>query len=146
MVLKNSFFPAIEDKKIINLTVGDILRVAVKEDPQKVALVETDMDCQLGKQWTYEELLKDAEKVAYNLLNRFDSGDKIAVWSPNTAEWAILEFACALSGMVLVTINPSYQANELRYVLEQSKSSALYLIKEYRGNPMLKIAEEATKD
>ena len=73
MVLKNSFFPAIEDKKIINLTVGDILRVAVKEDPQKVALVETDMDCQLGKQWTYEELLKDAEKVAYNLLNRFDS-------------------------------------------------------------------------
>ena len=146
MVLKNSFFPAIEDKKIINLTVGDILRVAVKEDPQKVALVETDMDCQLGKQWTYEELLKDAKKVAYNLLNRFDSGDKIAVWSPNTAEWAILEFACALSGMVLVTINPSYQPNELRYVLEQSKSSALYLIKEYRGNPMLKIAEEATKD
>lgn len=146
MILKKSFFPAGEDKEIIDLTVGDILRVAAKEDSQKVALVETDMDCQLGKQWTYKELLKDAEKVAYNLLNQFNPGDKIAVWSPNTAEWAILEFACALSGMVLVTVNPSYQANELRYVLDQSKSSALYLIQEYRGNPMLKIAQEAVKD
>lgn len=104
------------------------------------------MECQLGRKWTYQELLQDAEKIAYNLLTHFNRGDKIAVWSPNTAEWVILEFGCALSGMVLVTVNPSYQANELRYVLEQSKSSALYLIHEYRGNPMLKIAREATKD
>ena len=57
-----------------------------------------------------------------------------------------MEFACALSGMVLVTVNPSYQVNELHYVLEQSQSSALYLIHEYRGNPMLEIAQKATKD
>ena len=146
MPLTESFFPAIEDEEIANLTVGDILRIAAKEDPDKVALVETDMECQLGQEWTYQELLQDSERVAYNLLTHFNRGDKIAVWSPNTAEWVILEFGCALSGMVLVTVNPSYQANELRYVLEQSKSSALYLIHEYRGNPMLKIAREATKD
>ncbi len=146
MPLTESFFPAIEDEEIVDLTVGDILRIAAKEDPDKVALVETDMECQLGRKWTYQELLQDAEKIAYNLLTHFNRGDKIAVWSPNTAEWVILEFGCALSGMVLVTVNPSYQANELRYVLEQSKSSALYLIHEYRGNPMLKIAREATKD
>ncbi len=146
MPLTESFFPAIEDEEIVDLTVGDILRIAAKEDPDKVALVETDMECQLGQEWTYQELLQDSERVAYNLLTQFNPGDKIAVWSPNTAEWVILEFACALSGMVLVTVNPSYQANELHYVLEQSQSSALYLIHEYRGNPMLKIAREATKD
>ena len=104
------------------------------------------MECELGQEWTYQELLQDSERLAYNLLNQFNPGDKIAVWSPNTAEWVILEFACALSGMVLVTVNPSYQANELRYVLEQSQSSALYLIQEYRGNPMLEIAQKATED
>ena len=146
MPLTESFFPAIEDEEIVDLTVGDILRIAAKEDPDKVALVETNMECQLGQEWTYQELLQDSERVAYNLLNQFNPGDKIAVWSPNTAEWVILEFACALSGMVLVTVNPSYQANELHYVLEQSQSSALYLIHEYRGNPMLEIAQKATKD
>ena len=146
MQLKTSFFPAIEDEEITDLTVGDILRIAAKEDPDKVALVETNMECQLGQEWTYQELLQDAERVAYNLLHDFNPGDKIAIWSPNTAEWVILEFACALSGMVLVTVNPSYQANELHYVLKQSQSSALYLINEYRGNPMLEIAREATKD
>lgn len=118
MQLKNSFFPAIEDEEITDLTVGDILRIAAKEDPDKVALVETNMECELGQEWTYQELLQDSERVAYNLLNQFNPGDKIAVWSPNTAEWVILEFACALSGMVLVTVNPSYQVNELHYVLE----------------------------
>jgi len=146
MQLKNSFFPAIEDEEITDLTVGDILRIAAKEDPDKVALVETNMECELGQEWTYQELLQDSERLAYNLLNHFNPGDKIAVWSPNTAEWVILEFACALSGMVLVTVNPSYQVNELRYVLEQSQSSALYLIQEYRGNPMLEIAQKATED
>ena len=146
MQLKKSFFPAIEDEEITDLTVGDILRIAAKEDPDKVALVETNMECELGQEWTYRELLQDSERLAYNLLNHFNPGDKIAVWSPNTAEWVILEFACALSGMVLVTVNPSYQANELRYVLEQSQSSALYLIQEYRGNPMLEIAQKATED
>ena len=146
MQLKNSFFPSIEDEEITDLTVGDILRIAAKEDPDKVALVETNMECELGQEWTYQELLQDSERLAYNLLNQFNPGDKIAVWSPNTAEWVILEFACALSGMVLVTVNPSYQVNELHYVLEQSQSSALYLIHEYRGNPMLEIAQKATED
>ena len=37
--LTESFFPAIEDDEIVDLTVGDILRIAAKEDPDKVALV-----------------------------------------------------------------------------------------------------------
>lgn len=45
------------------------------------------------------------------------------------------------AGLTLVTVNPSYQQRELRYVLEQSRSEAIYYVAEYRGNPMKDIAD-----
>ena len=40
------------------------------------------------------------------------------VWAPNVGRWLLMEYACALAGLVLVTANPSFQPGELRYVLE----------------------------
>ncbi len=45
----------------------------------------------------------------------------------------------------LVTANPAFQARELAYVLEQSGAVALFLVKEFRGNPMGQIGTEVTK-
>ena len=60
----------------------------------------------------------------------------MAVWAPNIAEWVILEYGAALAGLVLVTVNPAYQAEELRYVLRQSRSAGLFYVPSFRGNPM----------
>ena len=46
--------------------------------------------------------------------------------------------------MVLVTVNPSFQEDELRYVLEKSQSEELYVAKSFRGNPMWGIAKKVT--
>ena len=54
-----------------------------------------------------------------------------------------MEYACALAGLVLVTANPAYQAAELRYVLEQSGSVALFQVESHRGNPMAEIGAAA---
>ncbi len=48
----------------------------------------------------------------------------------------MLEFGAALAGVVLVTVNPSYQAKELEYVLRQSRASGLFYLPSFRGNPM----------
>ena len=56
------------------------------------------------------------------------------VWAHNVAEWLVMEYACALAGVVLVTANPSFPAKELRYVLEQSGAVGLFLVKDYRGS------------
>ncbi|MCP4332041.1 MAG: AMP-binding protein, partial [Gammaproteobacteria bacterium] len=48
-------------------------------------------------------------------------------------------------GITLVTANPAYQAIELRYILKQSGSVALFLVASYRGNPMTEIAAEACR-
>lgn len=53
-----------------------------------------------------------------------------------------MEYACALSGLVLVMANPALQVRELAYVLEQSSAVGLFLVEEFRGNPMGLIGTE----
>lgn len=144
--LSQSHFPAQHDDAILETTVGGALRLQAAKTPNAEALVEACLDGQLDRRWTYEALLMDAERLAHALLTRYRLGERIAVWSPNTPEWVILEFAAALAGLTLVTANPANQARELRFVLEQSRSVGLFIASEYRGNPMSQIATEVARD
>jgi fatty-acyl-CoA synthase len=140
--LTNSYFPAQHDDDVLETTVGGVLRTQAARTPDREALVEAGMDGALGRRWTYAELLSDAERLAQALAVRFKPGERICVWAPNIPEWVILEFAAGLAGLTLVTANPGYKARELKYVLEQSRSVGLFLVREYRGNPMWQIAAE----
>ena len=113
------------------------------EKPHAEALVEITQTGVVGQRWTYGELLEDSERLARALNSRFKLGEHIAVWAPNSPEWVLMEYACALAGLVLVTANPAFQVNELRYVLEHSGAVGLFTVKEFRGNPMTRIAGEA---
>lgn len=108
-----------------------------------VAMVDVDNAGNGGREWSYAELLAEAERLAQALATRFTPGDRVVVWAPNIPEWVFMEYACGLAGLVLVTANPSFQPKELRYVLEQSGAVALFMIEKFRGNPMAEIAAEA---
>ena len=140
--LGESYFPAQRDDPIRDTTVGGVLAEAAAEIPAAQLLVEARADGSIGRRWTYRELLDDAQRLADALLTRYVPGERIAIWSPNTPEWALLEFAAGLAGLTLVTINPAYQAKELDYVLRQSRSAGLFLVAEHRGNPLANIARE----
>ena len=142
LTLTESYCPAQADQALEDLTVGDVLRRAAARSPDAPALHEADADGILRRHWTYAELFADSERLAHALLTRYQPGERIAVWAPNIPEWVIAEFALAMAGLVLVTVNPGYQPRELKYVLEQSRAVGLFLIGEYRGNPMAKIAAE----
>ena len=131
------------DSPLVDLTIGQLLRDAAAETPDRLALIEGIPDVGARRQWTYAEFLEQAERVANALLARFEPGDHVAVWAQNIPEWEMLEFGIALAGMVIVTVNPAYQQAELEYVLNQSKSKGLFCVDGYRGNPMLATAEAA---
>jgi fatty-acyl-CoA synthase len=143
--LTTSYFPAQTDQIIRDITIGDALAEAVRDHSDRPALTEIGIDGATGRRWTYSEMAADAERLAFALASRFKKGERVVVWAPNIPEWALMEFACALSGVILVTANPAFQASELRYVLDQSQASALFLVAEYRGNPMGEIGAEAVK-
>lgn len=144
--LTESYCPAQSDEPLFYTTVGSILRDAAAKWPDAPALHEVDGDGALGRQWSYAELLADSERLAHALLTRYRPGERVAVWAPNIPEWIIAEFALGLAGLVLVTVNPGYQPRELKYVLEQSRAVGLFLINEFRSNPMAKIAAEVVAD
>ena len=134
MPLTESYVPADTSSPVLETTVGGILRDAAARAPDRVALIEGVPGAR--RSWTFAELLADAERVARALAARFAKGDRVAVWAPNIPEWVLLEYGAGLAGVVLVTVNPAYQAKELEYVLRQSRSSGIFYLRSFRGNPM----------
>src|SRR5262245_54320223 len=144
--LKDSYFPAQQDDAIFETTGGGVLRERAAKSPDAQELVWDDIAGQIRRRWTYAELLADSERLAGALLTRYKPGERIAVSAPNIPEWVIIEFAAAFAGVTLVTANPANKARELKYVLEQSRSVGLFIIGEYRGNPMAEIASEVARE
>jgi len=140
--LTESCFPAVRDAVIEKLTIGDLLRRRSQAHAATTALKEVGYDGEIGRTWTYARLLSDAERLGRALASRHPPGARVAVYANNLPEWVLLEFGCALAGIILVTVNPAYQKRELKYVLEQSRSEAIYYVEKFRGSPMKAIADE----
>ena len=141
--LTEAFFPPQTDVELRDNTVGELLREATGRYPEAPALVDIELDGAVGREWNYRQLLETSERLAGVLASRFSLGERVVVWAPNIPQWLFLEYACAFSGLVLVTANPSFQEKELRYVLEQSGAVALFLVDSFRGNAMADIAQKA---
>jgi fatty-acyl-CoA synthase len=144
--LQDSYFPAQTDQTVLETTVGGVLRARAAATPEAEALVEADIEGQLRRRWTWAELLADAERLAGALASRYRPRERVCVWAPNIPEWVMLEFACGLAGLTLVTANPAYRPRELKYVVEQSRAVGLFYVREYRGNPMAQIAAEVAAE
>ena len=143
VTLTEAYFPAQKEIDVREITVGGLLRETAARRAEAEALVEVRQSGEIGRRWTYATLLADSERLAVALASRFRPGERVVVWAPNSPEWVLMEYACALAGLVLVTANPAYQVRELRYVLEQSGAAALFLVREFRGNPMAEIGAAA---
>jgi fatty-acyl-CoA synthase len=144
--LTQSLFPAQADDEVRESTVGGVLREAAAAWPDAEGLVEIDTEGRTGRRWTYAAMLADSERLAGALAERYRQGERIAVWAPNAPEWVLLEYAAGLAGLTLVTANPAYRPRELKYVLEQSGAVGLFLVREFRGNPMAQIAAEVVAE
>ena len=112
-----SYASGLGDVPLIGRTIGDDLAATVGRLPDHEALV----DVPTGRRWTYAELDVAVDRVASALLrDGIAKGDRVGIWSPNCAEWVLVQYATARIGAVLVNINPAYRTHELQYVLNQS--------------------------
>jgi fatty-acyl-CoA synthase len=79
-----------------------------------------------GVRLTYEEFRAATDELARGLMALgVRHGDRVGIWSTNTLEWVIAQFATPKIGAILVNINPAYRTSEVSYVLEQSGVSVL---------------------
>jgi fatty-acyl-CoA synthase len=144
MALTESYLAGPVAPAVREITLGQLLEQAATSAPDRLALIAGVADPSLRRQWTYAELYTEAQRTARALLTRFRPGERIAVWAYNLPEWIMLEFGAGLAGLVLVTVNPGFRANEVEYVLKQSRSAGLLVVNSFRGNPMLDTAREVS--
>lgn len=145
--LVESYWPASDDQSLVDSTCGDALREAAALRPDAVAIIDADGPFGSRRRWTYLELLTESERLAKALAGQFPKGTHIALCGANSPEWVITQFALALSGLVMVTVNPALKVDELAYVLQQSKSRGVFYQAAYRGVDMgatIASASEAT--
>lgn len=142
--LLHSYWPADSSRPLLEKTEGQALREAAQNAPGTWAMVEklpTSWPSLTGaestrRRWTYADLYQDAVTCAHWLLQRFEPGQHICVWAPNVPEWVVLQYGASLAGLVLVTANPALRSQELEYVLEKPRASALFHIDQFRGSDM----------
>lgn len=132
-----SYWPADRRVPLRASTVGGVLAEAAAEVPDRIALVEGCPDRTLRRRWTFAELYAESERLARALLGRFEPGEHVAVWAPNSPEWLLVEFGAALAGLTLVTVNPAFRENELRHVLAQSRTAGIFLTPQYRDHDLM---------
>ncbi len=69
-------------------------------------------------------------------------GDRVGVWGPNRAEWAIVQYATAKLGVILVNVNPAYRTSELEYALGQSGCRLLFASQEVKGSDFVSMVDQ----
>ncbi|WP_134701518.1 AMP-binding protein [Ammoniphilus sp. YIM 78166] len=120
-------------------TIGDLLDSTTAKYPDKDAVVYIERDLR----YSYKQFQETCNQVAKGLISLdIQKGEHIAIWATNVPEWVVTQFASAKMGAVLVTVNTSYRAHELEYLLHQSDSTTLLLIDGYRGTSYTDIVYE----
>jgi fatty-acyl-CoA synthase len=102
---------------LLRETIGANLDRTIERFGDREAL----MSCEQDQRFTYFQLGAAVDELARGLLAAgLRRGDRIGIWSPNCAEWVLVQYATARIGVILVNINPAYRTSELEYALRQS--------------------------
>jgi fatty-acyl-CoA synthase len=124
------------DQPLLGETIGHNLERTIARVPDAEALVS----CHQGLRYTYAEFGEAVDRLAGGMLSSgLRRGDRVGLWSPNRAEWALVQYATAKLGVILVNINPSYRTSELEYVLGQSGSRWIFAAPECKGSDFVEM-------
>src|SRR5512133_232691 len=113
----------------LEFTVGGLLDHIAATYPDGDALIYHERNLR----YTWTQFNEICRQVAKGLLKMgVKKGDNLSIWAYNVPEWVILQFATAKIGAILVTVNTSYKSAELQYILGQSDSSTLFMVKSFK--------------
>ena len=117
-----SYVSAPSTEPLIGETIGDNLDRVAGAQPDRICLISRHQQLR----YTYGEFLDAVNQCARAFLALgVERGDRVGIWSPNRAEWAIVQYATAKIGAILVNVNPAYRTSEVEYALRHSGASVL---------------------
>ncbi len=134
-----SYAHGLGDEPLLGETIGANLERTIARAPDAEALVSSQQDIR----YTYAEFGDAVDLLAGGMLaDGLKKGDRVGVWGPNRSEWALVQYATAKLGVILVNINPSYRTSELEYVLRQSGCRVLFAAQQVKGSDFVAMVDQ----
>jgi fatty-acyl-CoA synthase len=124
---------------LLGETIGANLERTARRFPDREVIVSRHQ----GARMTYAVFDAEVDRVARALMAAgLAAGDRVGIWSPNRVEWAIVQYATAKAGIILVNVNPAYRTHELRYALQQSGCRMLVAASSFKTSDYAAMAAE----
>ena len=113
---QHSYTRGSQDKALLAMTIGQAFDATVARCCDSEALVSRHQ----GLRYSWRQLAEQVDVHARALMALgVNTGDRVGIWSPNTSEWTLAQFATAKAGLVLVNVNPAYRRAELDYAMNK---------------------------
>jgi acyl-CoA synthetase (AMP-forming)/AMP-acid ligase II len=124
----------------VHATLADALRDAARSTPDRTVLVDGDirLDCQT--------LHERASALARTLLARMPPGSVVSFMLPNWHEAAVIYLAATLAGMIVNPVLPSLRDHELRFILADADSRAIFIPAEFGNHDYVAMLDRVTAD
>lgn len=114
--LTTSYAHGTSSTSLLHSTIGECLLKTVERFPDREAVVFKED----GVRKTFAQFQQDVDRAAAGLLALgLQKGDRLGMWGPNTYEWVLFQFATAKAGIILVSVNPAYQQQEVEFALRK---------------------------
>ncbi|HET7783988.1 MAG TPA: AMP-binding protein [Arthrobacter sp.] len=133
------------DVPLLEETIGTNFERVVERFPFHDALIEAaPVPGADARRWSYTKMNDDVDRLARALLAMgVAKGDRVGIWSPNCAEWTLLQYATAKAGAILVNVNPAYRSHELEFVVKQNGMRMLVTAPSDRNSDYVGMARRA---
>lgn len=112
-------------KELKYCTLAPMMDAMSKREPHSTALVLYEE----GINKSFEQLNSDINKLVNGMVHNLGlkRGDKVGLFSYNTYQFLLIQFACNKLGLILNPINPSYKSHEFSYVLGKADAKVLFM-------------------
>ncbi|XP_054834228.1 medium-chain acyl-CoA ligase ACSF2, mitochondrial [Eublepharis macularius] len=138
-IANKSFVHGVTNIPLLSKTVDQCLEEITHRYPDREAVVYSKE----GIRKTFAQLRQDVELAAAGLVALgLRKGDRLGMWGPNKYEWTLMQFATAQAGIILVSVNPAYQANELDFVLKKVGCKALVFPTQFKTQKYYEILKQ----
>ncbi|XP_053158632.1 medium-chain acyl-CoA ligase ACSF2, mitochondrial isoform X2 [Hemicordylus capensis] len=138
-ITSKSYVHGVSKIQLLSKTLNQCLEETTHRNPEQEALVFATE----GIRKTFAQFKQDVEQAAAGLLALgLKKGDRLGMWGPNKYEWVLMQFATAQAGIILVSVNPAYQAHELEFVLRKVSCKALVFPTQFKTQRYYEILKK----
>jgi len=129
--------------QVIDKTITALLEEIVAENPQREALIHTEM----GVRYNFKRLSAEIDRSARSFIKKgIKAGDKVGLWAHNSPEWLLSFLGLTKIGAITVPIDPNATSENLHFILEQSESRGLIIAADSGDKEFSEIALAVKKE